>query len=96
MPGRRLLPALVAGLLLGLVAAGPVLGHAELEPSMPEDGAVLATPPTEVTLTFTEGLEAAKSSFRSSGTGRTSRPAAPGDGDSTMTATDLSWSPATT
>ena len=61
---RRLLPALVAGLLLGLVAAGPVLGHAELRQSIPADGAVLATPPTEVTLTFTQGLEAAKSSFR--------------------------------
>ena len=43
-PARRLLPALVAGLLLGLVAAGPALGHAELEQSMPEDGEVPAAP----------------------------------------------------
>jgi methionine-rich copper-binding protein CopC len=51
-------------LLLAFAAAAPVLGHAELDTSDPKDGAVLDTPPTTITLTFTEGLDASKSSFR--------------------------------
>ena len=92
---RRLLPALVAGLLLGLVAAGPVLGHAELEQSMPEDGEVLTTPPTFVTLAFTEGLDAAKSSFLllRAGGEEIATGSAPGDGETTMSATDLTLGP---
>src|SRR5688572_19871416 len=54
----RVLPAIVASLLLVLTTAGPVLGHVALEGSDPADGAVLAAPPTVVTLRFTEGLQA--------------------------------------
>lgn len=56
--------AVVAALLLALALAGPALAHAELATSEPADGAALATPPTAVKLTFTEGLDAGKSSFR--------------------------------
>jgi copper resistance protein C len=94
-PVRRLLPALVAGLLLGLVAAGPVLGHAELEQSMPEDGEVLTTPPTFVTLAFTEGLNAEKSTFLllRAGGEEIATGSASGDGETTMSATDLTLEP---
>ena len=37
------------------------LAHAELESASPPDGAVLDSPPTEIVLTFTEALDAAKS-----------------------------------
>jgi copper resistance protein C len=93
-PARRLLRALVAGLLLGLVAAGPALGHVALASSDPADGAVLATPPTVVTLTFTEGLQAAKSSFRIVADGTDVATArAEGDGDTSMTVTGLQLQP---
>jgi hypothetical protein len=46
------------------MVAVPALAHADLVASDPEDGAVLADPPTAVTLTFNEGLDAGKSSFR--------------------------------
>ena len=82
------------GLLLGLVVAVPALGHAELDTSDPADGAVLATPPTEVTLTFTEGLEAAKSSFRIVKDGTdVATGSAQDDGDLFMTATNLALEP---
>ena len=91
---HRLLPALVASLLLGLVAVGPALGHAELEQSMPEDGEVLTTPPTFVTLAFTEGLNAEKSSFRVVLDGAdVATGGASGDGETTMSATDLTLAP---
>ncbi|WP_279571246.1 copper resistance CopC/CopD family protein [Streptomyces hainanensis] len=45
--------AALAGLLAG---AGPAAAHAALDTSTPEDGAVVATAPDEVTLTFTEGV----------------------------------------
>ncbi|WP_461034219.1 copper resistance CopC/CopD family protein [Streptomyces mayteni] len=45
--------AALAGLLAG---AGPAAAHAALDASTPEDGAVVATAPDEVTLTFTEGV----------------------------------------
>jgi methionine-rich copper-binding protein CopC len=38
-----------------------VYAHAELDIASPADGAVLAAPPTEIVLTFTEALDAAKS-----------------------------------
>lgn len=62
----RLLPPAL-GLLLSLLVAVPALAHADLKTSTPKDGAVLATPPTTVRLTFTEGLDAGKSSIRLSG-----------------------------
>jgi methionine-rich copper-binding protein CopC len=54
-------------MLLILVIAAPAFAHADLASSDPEDKAVLATPPTVITLTFTEGLDQAKSSFKLSG-----------------------------
>jgi methionine-rich copper-binding protein CopC len=93
-PARRLLAALVAGLLLGLVTAGPALGHAELEQSTPEDGEVLMTPPPLVTLAFTEGLNAQKSSFRLVLDGTdVATGSASGDGETTMSTTDLTLAP---
>jgi methionine-rich copper-binding protein CopC len=56
--------ATLAALLLACLAAGPVLGHAELVEADPADGAELATPPTTITLTFSERLDPAKGSFR--------------------------------
>jgi hypothetical protein len=55
---------IVTALLLALAIAAPALAHAELDTADPADGAVLDTPPTTITLTFTEGLDASKSSFR--------------------------------
>ncbi len=58
-----LVGALLAVVALGL-AAGTALAHAELDTADPADGAVLDTPPTTITLTFTERLDPAKSSFQ--------------------------------
>jgi hypothetical protein len=55
--------ALLAIVALGL-AAGTALAHAELDTADPANGAVLDTPPTTIRLTFTERLDASKSSFR--------------------------------
>ena len=91
---RRVLPALVGSLLLALTAAGPVLGHVALEGSDPADGAVLATPPTVVTLRFTEGLQAGKSSFRIVSDGTDVATAqAQDDGDSFMTLSGVQLEP---
>jgi methionine-rich copper-binding protein CopC len=88
---RRLVPVLMAGVLSLLVAA-PVLAHAEFVSSDPADGAVLASPPTTITLTFSEGLDSAKSSIELVGPDgssiATAKPA--GDGDETMTLGGLS------
>jgi copper transport protein len=53
---RRL--AAVAVLVVGLVvgAAAPASAHATLEATSPQDGTVLATAPSEVTLTFSEDV----------------------------------------
>jgi copper resistance protein C len=56
--------ATLAALLLALAGAGATLAHAELVESDPADGAVLDTSPTTITLTFSENLDPAKSSFR--------------------------------
>lgn len=63
--------AVLPGLLLALAITAPVFAHVDLVTSSPKDKAVLETPPTKVTLTFSEGLDAGKSSFRliSAGTG---------------------------
>ena len=61
---------------------------------MPEDGEVLTTPPTFVTLAFTEGLDAAKSSFRLVLDGTdVATGSASADGETTMSATDLTLEP---
>jgi methionine-rich copper-binding protein CopC len=90
---RRRVPAAIAAIapiaaLVALLVAGavPVLAHAELVSSDPSDGAQLATPPTTISLTFSEGLVAARSSFnltqggQALGTGHAAR-----DGETTMT-----------
>ncbi|WP_329039220.1 copper resistance protein CopC [Streptomyces sp. NBC_00178] len=70
-PARRplaavaLLAALI-GLLYGLVLAGasPASAHAALTGSDPQDGAVVATAPEEVTLTFSEQIAMGDDSIR--------------------------------
>ena len=52
-----LFSVLLAAFVMPLVA----LAHAELESASPPDGAVLDAAPTEIVLTFTEELDAAKS-----------------------------------
>jgi hypothetical protein len=56
--------AALGALALLVVLAGPALGHAELDTADPADKAVLETPPTTITMTFTEDLDPAKSSFK--------------------------------
>jgi copper resistance protein C len=94
---RHLVPALgsvALSVVLLLLAAAPVLGHSELEGSDPADKAVLPTPPTTVTLTFSEALNGAKSSFRLSGpSGDVGTGKATEDGGTTMTLDGLSLPP---
>ncbi len=79
-----------------LLTAGvlPVLAHAELVSSDPADGAQLATPPTTITLTFSEGVVASRSSFdlllsgQRVGTGKAAK-----DGDTTMSLGGLTLAP---
>ncbi len=47
--------ALVA--VLALASAGPALAHADLASSNPAAGAAVKTPPTEISITFTEEVE---------------------------------------
>ncbi|MDQ1009744.1 copper transport protein [Streptomyces sp. V4I23] len=66
-PLRRLLAAVVlAGTLVGalLAGAGPASAHAALISSDPKDGAVVATAPKEVTLTFSEQIAMGDDSIR--------------------------------
>ncbi|MFJ8232680.1 copper resistance protein CopC [Streptomyces sp. NPDC094448] len=66
-PVRALLAALVlAGTVFGalLTAAGPAAAHAALTASNPKDGAVVATAPAEVSLTFSEHLAMGDDSIR--------------------------------
>jgi methionine-rich copper-binding protein CopC len=62
-PGRGLaaLPLSIVALLLATTA---VLGHAELETAVPADGSTVTEPPTEIVLSFTEALNASKSSIK--------------------------------
>ena len=60
----RAVAASVLGLLILLIAAGSALAHSDLVSSDPADKAVLATPPTTITLTFSEDLDPGKSSFK--------------------------------
>ena len=64
MRTRTSLVAVAAASLLVLAVAAPVLAHAELVSSDPADKAVLAASPTTITLTFSEDLDASKSSFK--------------------------------
>ena len=64
MRTRTSLVAVAAASLLMLAVAAPVLAHAELVSSDPADKAVLAASPTTITLTFSEDLDASRSSFK--------------------------------
>ena len=58
---------------IGLASSGAALAHAELHHASPEAGSAVSEPPHEVTLTFTDTLEAAFSSAdvtNSSGAGK--------------------------
>lgn len=59
---RRRLAALGGALVALLALAGGVAAHAQLVASSPAPGEVLATPPTELRLTFSEPLEGGFSS----------------------------------
>ncbi|EDY62215.2 conserved hypothetical protein, partial [Streptomyces pristinaespiralis ATCC 25486] len=66
-PVRVLLAVTVlAGTLLGALLAGasPAAAHAALTGSNPKDGAVVATAPKEVTLTFSEQIAMGDDSIR--------------------------------
>ncbi|MEU3916487.1 copper resistance protein CopC [Streptomyces sp. NPDC029004] len=66
-PLRLLLAAIVlAGTLFGALLAGasPASAHAALTGSNPKDGAVVATAPKDVTLTFSEQVAMGKDSIR--------------------------------
>lgn len=58
----RVVPMVLAG-ALALALPASVLAHAELESATPADGTVLTEPPDEIVLTFTEDLDASKSSL---------------------------------
>ena len=95
LPSRRVVPVLAA-LWLVLAVAVPALAHADLASSDPEDKAVLATPPTVITLTFTEGLDQGKSSFKVNGPDGAVGTGKPGrDGGRTMKLDGLVLGPGT-
>ena len=82
--------AAAAAVVLLLTVALPVLAHAELVSSDPADGSKVA-PPTTITLTFSEGLVAKRSSFNLNQNGQTlGTGSAAADGDTTMTLGGLS------
>ncbi|MCJ7709817.1 MAG: copper resistance protein CopC [Chloroflexi bacterium] len=84
----------LGALLLAALAATPVLAHADLVASSPADGALLASPPTIVSLRFSEGLLAAKSSFRLAGPdGTVGAGRAVKDGDKVMALDGLALVP---
>lgn len=61
--GRVRLPALLLGVAFALLlGAAPAAAHAELLTSEPADGAVLAQPPAELRLVFSEAIEKGLSS----------------------------------
>lgn len=77
---------LIVGVLWTLLAAAPVLAHAALVSSDPADKAVLAAPPTAITLTFSEGVVGNSSVKLLGPDGSTIAEGGPAkDGDTTMT-----------
>jgi methionine-rich copper-binding protein CopC len=81
---------LAAALLLVLTAVAPVYAHAELVSSDPKDGAVLATPPTTITLTFSEGVVGKSSINLLAADGSTVATGGPAkDGDEIMALSNL-------
>ena len=65
MATRHGLAALILGLAAG--AAGPSAAHAFLQQASPRVGSVVAAPPSEVRLSFSEPLEIAFSRFTVTG-----------------------------
>ncbi|MGX1092639.1 copper transport protein [Streptomyces albogriseolus] len=61
---RRALVLLGTLLVLLLAGAAPASAHAALRASDPEDGSVVRTAPTHITLTFTESVGLLEDSFR--------------------------------
>lgn len=61
---RTLALASVLGLLLGFFWTNPASAHAELLGSEPPSGQALATPPTQVSLHFSEAVTPAQDGFR--------------------------------
>jgi len=92
----RIVTSIVTGLALAMAVVLPVLGHAELVSSTPDAGSTLDTPPETITLTFSEGLDASKSSFKVLGPdGEAGVGKAPEDGSTVMAATGLALGPGT-
>ncbi|TAK02445.1 MAG: copper resistance protein CopC [Chloroflexota bacterium] len=54
---RAVAVAVAGGLLLTLTMSAVAAAHAEIATSTPADEAVLATPPTEIVVTYTQGLD---------------------------------------
>jgi copper resistance protein C len=78
---RRGVVGALAGVVLSVLVAGGALAHAELVDSDPADGATVETPVTTIVLSFSQALDASKSSFRlfgpdgaNIGTGRATSP----------------------
>ncbi|MCI0583906.1 MAG: copper resistance protein CopC [Chloroflexi bacterium] len=93
--GRPLVAA--SGIFL-LAVAGPavVLAHAELVSSTPADGAVLTEPPTEIVLTYSQGLDEGSSIVLKDAHGTTIATGTPASiGITEMRATFASLTPGT-
>ncbi len=73
----RPLAVVLTALLAALLPAGPAAAHASLRSSTPADGARLPRPPGEVTLTFSERLQAGFTRVAATGPGGQSVAAGP-------------------
>lgn len=89
----RLVVAATTVLVLVSLAPSVVLAHAELVTSDPADKAELATPPTVVTLTFSEDLDPSKSLFKLLGPDGSTIGSGSVTGARVMTLGDLSLAP---
>ena len=69
-PSRRALAA-AGGLLLALALSAAAVAHAAIETATPPNEAVLTEPPTEVVITYTEGLDDGSSIVLKDSTGAT-------------------------
>ncbi len=98
-PLRHLVRTLVvmpaAALVAALVAPSATIGHADLVSADPAQGARLEAPPSTITLTFAEALDATKSSFKVVNAEGTvvARGAVAAEAPATMTATGLALEP---
>ena len=75
-PSRRALAA-AGGLLLALALSAVAVAHAAIETATPPNEAVLTEPPTEVVITYTEGLDEGSSIVLKDSTGTTIASATP-------------------